>query len=235
MTFSLTSGSTSGSVFFVGSGSSSTLEYTFDDEPYNALHLYGQTTTPGTSLSLSNLSFTSSTLSTFGQLVTSAAISQVSGETTFSQWLAAGTDDDLSLYDWVMSGRATLAVNGTNPSSGEGIKWELSAKEACIIVPEPSMFAAVVIAALAIFAVGCGCGGTAGCPSYSVKLIRPDGTVHERRIIQTWGIPRPEPKDGCIVVDCFPGQDIIAPAGWAIQVSPYGYYPPLPHTSPEAE
>jgi hypothetical protein len=82
--------------------------------------------------------------------------------------------------------------------------------------------------------VSSGCVRSCEVPSYTVKVIRPDGTVHSKRVIKSLGVPDPEPREGCVVVDCFGEPDIVAPSGWVIEVSPYGYYPPLPRTSPEA-
>jgi hypothetical protein len=156
--FALANGVTAGVVNFRPGGANSTLSQTFGapDTPtglnYNILHIYGQATTAGSSVWLSNLAFTpGSGLTTSGMLVTSGSAVQTLGATTFDQWIAAETGTNLDLFDWTISGRVTLASNGTNPSSGEGIKFEITGKQGFypspVAVPEPGTLAMLASAA----------------------------------------------------------------------------------------
>jgi hypothetical protein len=170
MEFSLNNGVTAGAVAFrpvgAGNGANSTVSRLFDapDSPtglnYNIIHVYGQTTTVGSSLWFSNLAFTPGPgLTTSGQLATSGSLAySASGPNSYDQWLAAETGTNLDLYDWAISGRVSLAVNGTNPSSGEGIKFEITGKQGLypdpIAVPEPGTLALLASVAVAGLVVG---------------------------------------------------------------------------------
>lgn len=170
MVFSLNNGVTAGAAAFrplgVSNGANSTISRIFDapDSPtalnYNLIHVYGQTTTVGSSLWFSNLAFTPGPgLTTVGQLVTSGSLAHsASGPNSYDQWLAAETGTNLALYDWAISGRVSLAVNGTNPSSGEGIKFEITGKQGLypdpIAVPEPGTLALLASTAVAGLLVG---------------------------------------------------------------------------------
>jgi hypothetical protein len=156
--FTLANGVPSGAVTLLSGGANRTLSQTFGapDTPtglnYNILHIYGQATTAGASVWLSNLAFTpGSGLTTSGQLVTSGSAIQTLGATAFDQWIAAETGTNLDLFDWTISGRVSLAANGTNPSSGEGIKFEITGKQGFypspVAVPEPGTLAMLASAA----------------------------------------------------------------------------------------
>jgi hypothetical protein len=115
------------------------------------LHIFAVATTAGSSVSFSNLAFTVSTgLTTSGSLDTSGSIAASS---TYDKWIAAPTGVNLDDFDWTFSGKVTLAINGTNPSSGEGIKFEFTGKNGEFTppasVPEPSTLATMGLGAIA--------------------------------------------------------------------------------------
>lgn len=170
MVFSPNNGVTAGAAAFrplgVSNGANSTISRIFDapDSPtalnYNLIHVYGQTTTVGSSLWFSNLAFTPGPgLTTVGQLATSGSLAySASGPNSYDQWLAAETGTNLALYDWAISGHVSLAVNGTNPSSGEGINFEITGKQGLypdtVAVPEPGTLALLASVAVAGLLVG---------------------------------------------------------------------------------
>lgn len=128
--FTLSNGAVSGNVSFLSGGANRTISYSDSAAKlnYNIIHLYGASTTAGSSVSFQDLYFTpGSGLSTTGSLETSgnatAGITQ-----PYHQWLAAPTGTNLASYDWTVGARVTLTAGGTNPSSGEGIKFEVSTK-----------------------------------------------------------------------------------------------------------
>lgn len=85
---------------------------------------------------------------------------------------------------------------------------------------------------LAMLAAGC---DASGCPEYRIKVIRPDGTVHATSTVRSCLTPTATPRDGCLVVEVFgPSGNIVAPAGWAIDITPAPLYAPPPHR-PQAE
>ena len=153
--FTLSSGSATGDIQFIGSGANSTLTYTFPGISYNVLNLYGQSTTGGSSFIFSNLAFSSTGLITNGALSTTGSTSQTNGPTTYNQYVATDEETNLSLYAWALTGKATLAVGGTNPSSGEGIKWEVNTSSGHFVpVPEPRhlvLVSGLVAAAIMLF------------------------------------------------------------------------------------
>lgn len=153
-TFSLTNGTVTGNVGFRGAGANSTLSYTFalvngsSELDYNILHVFAQATTSTSSISWSDLTFTPGTgLGTAGAMDPAGSIT---ASNTYDQWLAAPTGVNLDEFDWTFSGKVTLATDGTNPSSGEGIKFEFTGKRGEFhptVVPEPGT---LVLALLAV-------------------------------------------------------------------------------------
>ncbi len=155
--FGLTNGSVSGNATFRPNGANSTIKYdaSLKDLDYNIIHVYGVSTSSGSSMSFSDLVFLpGANLVTSGLLETSG-VASASGNQYYDQWLAAPTGVNLADYDWAMKARVQLNTT-TNPSSGEGIKFEISTKKGIfqnsVVIPEPSSILLSLASVLAIVA-----------------------------------------------------------------------------------
>jgi hypothetical protein len=156
--FSLNHGQVTGVVTLTSSASTDSTKseiFGANELKYNILHVYAQASTTGSQATFSNMSFTAgSGLSTSGVLQTSGIAKAGVGTQSYDQWLAAPTGVNLDLFDWTFKANVTLSINGTNPSSGEGIKFEFTGKQGNFTpVPEPSTFALAVFAIPGLLAV----------------------------------------------------------------------------------
>jgi hypothetical protein len=142
-TYALTDAAATGGASLVGGGNGTlTRSFAPGELSYNVLHVF-MVTDSGATASFSDLAFTAgSGLSTDGALQSAASVTNAS----FSQWLAAPTGTNLGDFDWSMTARVTLAMNGARPSA-ERLKFELSSKNATF-VPTPGAVATLGLAGL---------------------------------------------------------------------------------------
>lgn len=139
--FGLNNGAVSGNVSFRGNGPNSDFSYdaSSKDLNYNIIHVYGASTSPGSSVSFSDLVFVPGVgLATSGLL---EAAGNAAPSNQYDQWLAAPTGVNLADYDWAINARVTLNI--AQRASDEAIKFEISTKQGTFggslsAVPEPS-------------------------------------------------------------------------------------------------
>ena len=153
--YGLTNGSVSGDVVFRNSGPNSTLTYNASKFDYNIIHIYGVSTTIGSSMSVSDLVFVPGVgLATPG-LLEAAGTASALGDRYYDQWLAAPTGVNLANYDWAMKARVELTTTTNSPSSGEGIKFEVSTKKGIfdqpvVPVPEPASAMLSIVSVISV-------------------------------------------------------------------------------------
>ncbi len=153
--FGLRNGTVGGNVSFRSGGANGSVTHVAPGLSYNMLHVFAVATTAGSSVNFTGLFFTPGIgLSTSGVLETSGSAS-AAGTTTYDQWLALPTGGNLASFDWTIGARVTLTAGGTNPSSGEGIKFEITGKAGTFSPPPPPQPIPVPEpATLALFGVG---------------------------------------------------------------------------------
>ena len=151
--FGLRNRAVTGNVGFLSGGANGSVTHADSGLAYNILHVFAFSTTAGSSVAFTDLFFTPGTgLSTSGVLETSGGAS-AAGTTTYDQWLALPTGGNLASFDWTLGARVTLTAGGTNPSSGEGIKFEITGKVGSFSPPPPPIPVSEP-ATLALFGVG---------------------------------------------------------------------------------
>lgn len=139
--FSLTNGMASGGASFSSTAAQAgkTLSQTFDPSTlqYNAIYIYALATNPST-VAFEELQFVASQgLNKLGAVESSGSVTGG----TYEQWLAASQGTNLNVFDWTVSGKVTLQMNGTR-TNNEALKFEISTKQAQII-PEPAALGAL--------------------------------------------------------------------------------------------
>ncbi len=137
--FGLTDGVVSGNAFFRGNGANSTITYDASAKnlAYNIFHIYGVANSSGSSLSFDNLVFVPGAGLISSGIVEASGMASASGTPIYDQWFAAPTGVNLADFDWSISANVQLNTT-TNPSSGEGIKFEISTKNG-VFTPQSSI------------------------------------------------------------------------------------------------